>query len=154
MHTIGFTGGRFVDPVVVYGNLYGIKKRGITLDYKFVTGAALGADTLIGEWLVEEMPIGPTHHIIVPANHDQIIPWWEKNETAIELYDLGYLTVEQMPEGSSYKDRNQAIVDASDELVAFPAFPESHPNARRSGTWQTVRMARRANLPIDIFIAG
>jgi len=44
--------------------------------------------------------------------------------------------------------RNRDIVAASDALLAAPEGPEaSYP---RSGTWATVRMARRAGLPIQI----
>lgn len=46
--------------------------------------------------------------------------------------------------------RNQDIVDESAILVAAPQFPENHVNSKRSGTWQTVRMARKAYRPIFV----
>jgi hypothetical protein len=45
-----------------------------------------------------------------------------------------------------YMVRNQAIVDAVDRLIAAPSVPE----ILRSGTWATVRRARRRGIPITI----
>ena len=47
-----------------------------------------------------------------------------------------------------YRDRNQAMVNGCDLLLALP---NRNQEVNRSGTWMTVRMARRANLPIVIF---
>jgi hypothetical protein len=44
------------------------------------------------------------------------------------------------------KARNQEIVNLCDRLVAAPRGPEK--SNLRSGTWMTVRMARRAKKPI------
>jgi len=55
------------------------------------------------------------------------------------FFDFDY-KAEPLPFGV----RDQAIVDASDLLVAAPRCPEY----TRSGTWMTVRMARRKGLPI------
>ena len=45
-----------------------------------------------------------------------------------------------------YLDRNRDIVDASDALLATPEGPEG----LRSGTWSTVRYARKRGKPITI----
>lgn len=42
--------------------------------------------------------------------------------------------------------RNQAIVCISDVLLAAPRYAENDRRSRRSGTWQTVRMARNEGL--------
>lgn len=47
-----------------------------------------------------------------------------------------------------YAVRNQMIVDACSVLVVVPEGPEE--SFPRSGTWQTYRMARRANKPFSI----
>jgi hypothetical protein len=44
-------------------------------------------------------------------------------------------------------DRNRAIVDACDVLLACPKGPEE----TRSGTWSTIRWARKAGKPVVIF---
>jgi hypothetical protein len=49
-------------------------------------------------------------------------------------------------EPKSYLERNQDIVDASEALIATPRGPEM----LRSGTWSTVRRARRKRIPIYI----
>lgn len=43
-----------------------------------------------------------------------------------------------------YNERNQDIVDICDVLIAVPQWPEHYPQSQRSGTWQTIHMARRA----------
>lgn len=48
---------------------------------------------------------------------------------------------------ASYGERNAAIVAACDLLIAAPAGPERQ---RGSGTWWTVRMARRAGKSIQV----
>lgn len=54
-----------------------------------------------------------------------------------------------------YAERNQDIVDSADQLVAFPQFPEWDDASRRSGTWQTVRMARNKGIEIvQIYPSG
>jgi hypothetical protein len=45
-------------------------------------------------------------------------------------------------------ERNRTIVEMSHVLLAAPRFPEDDRRSRRSGTWQTVRMAREAKIPI------
>lgn len=47
-----------------------------------------------------------------------------------------------------FRARNRDIVSESRLMVACPKHPERDPRALHSGTWQTVRLARRAALPI------
>jgi hypothetical protein len=47
-----------------------------------------------------------------------------------------------------YMQRNEAIVAAASVLVAAPQLPEA--KAFRSGTWATIRRARRKIIPIHI----
>lgn len=49
-------------------------------------------------------------------------------------------------EPKDYLVRNREIVDASDVLVAAPAGPE----VRRSGTWSTVRYARKRGRAVHV----
>lgn len=49
-----------------------------------------------------------------------------------------------------YKVRNHDIVQTIHLLIACPQYAETNPLSARSGTWQTVRLARRAHKPIII----
>ena len=49
-------------------------------------------------------------------------------------------------EPKEYLERNRDIVDATDALIAAPKGPEE----QRSGTWSTVRYARKLRRPIVI----
>jgi hypothetical protein len=51
-----------------------------------------------------------------------------------------------------YRLRNEQIVARCDVLLAVPDGPESQ--RPKSGTWMTVRMARRANKTLHIIRAG
>lgn len=52
--------------------------------------------------------------------------------------------------GKPYRLRNQDIVNACDVLVACVRWPEDDRRSKRSGTWQTIRMARAAHKPVRI----
>lgn len=58
--------------------------------------------------------------------------------------------VEEMPNGTSLLDRDQRVVDEVQGLIAFPMHAEDHVESRRSGTWATIRMARRKGIPIVV----
>lgn len=57
------------------------------------------------------------------------------------------VTVITVPMGRTSHDRkprNQRVVDESTVVYGLPAYPEEDPRSERSGTWQTIRIARRA----------
>jgi hypothetical protein len=103
---------------------------------RYLTGACVGGDAFIGRWLHEHRPHAE-HVVIVPADRSRVDPWWESVLGAP-------VTVIEMPEGSTYEDRNARLVAEASAVFAFPAYPEDDPRSRRSGTWQTARMARRS----------
>lgn len=105
----------------------------------YVTGGAVGGDALIGLWLFRHRPLAE-HKVVVPANQAQVDWWWQEPE--VTLAGVSVVEVIGMPRGSTYKDRNAEIVGYATHLWAFPAYPEDHPRSSRSGTWQTVRLAR------------
>jgi hypothetical protein len=133
---LGFTGSRFTPDARTVDRIYGHLDRLGEHAPGFVTGACRGLDTIIGEYCAEKFP--DRHQlVIVPANTTQVDRWWLPFGSAV--------TVIHMPPGTTYKDRNQSIVDNSGRLVGFPIGAEDDPRQRRSGTWQTIRMGRRAH---------
>lgn len=57
-----------------------------------------------------------------------------------------WLTYDETREARPYLDRNHDIVDASELLIATPRGKE----VLRSGTWATVRYARKRNVEVVI----
>jgi hypothetical protein len=105
-----------------------------------VTGACIGGDRRIGVWLQMNYAHVP-HLILVPADRSRVFDWWSEFITD----GASNITVRQMPAGSTYADRNRAIVENSTLLVGFPLHGEGDSRSARSGTWQTIRMARTAH---------
>jgi hypothetical protein len=52
----------------------------------------------------------------------------------------------------TYRERNLDIVTYSRLLIACPAYPEQDARSARSGTWQTVRFARKVPIPVLLVI--
>jgi hypothetical protein len=105
---------------------------------RYVTGGSRGGDSFIGQLLLATRPEAE-HVVVVPADHSQIDPWWER-----AIAQGKAVTVLQMPPDTTYADRNAAIIYESDALAGFPSYPENDSRSQRSGTWQTIRMAERA----------
>lgn len=104
---------------------------------RYITGGARGGDAFIGRWLATAFP-DSEHVVVLPANRRQVDAWWD--------YPLpgGPVTLIEMPPGTDYADRNQRLTDEAVAVYGLPAYEETDPRSLRSGTWQAVRMARRA----------
>lgn len=105
----------------------------------YVTGGAIGGDAFIGRWLALNHPEAE-HVVIVPADRSRVDPWWL--EPGVRCSAL--VEIIEMPEGTTYADRNWQVVQRGTMVYALPAYPEDDPRSLRSGTWQAARMARRA----------
>lgn len=144
MNLLGFTGTRSTAPAMVLLERY--FECAEFLMYAdafdgFVTGGCKGFDAYIGKLMALKFP-GKKHVVVVPANRSQVDPWWEK-------FDHCFITVIEMPEGSTYKKRNQKIVELSGHLFYCADYPEAHGKSTRSGTWQTFRLAKDAGMTPD-----
>lgn len=106
---------------------------------RYVTGGCVGGDAFIGRWLALNRP-DAEHVVVVPADRSRVDPWWL--EPVVRCSAL--VEVTEMPPGTTYRDRNARLVGESAMFCGFPAYEEDDPRSLRSGSWQALRMSRRA----------
>ncbi len=135
--SIGFTGTRSVSMV----ELPRIRQivEALPEDTYVVTGACVGVDAAIARVARQR---GLHVHTIVPADRSRVDPLWRDY----------CITSEEMPSGTTYRDRNARIVELSSRLIGIPSHAEHDPESRRSGSWQTIRMARKAGKDADVHV--
>lgn len=106
---------------------------------QFVTGAAYGLDTAAAEVCYELWP-DAQHTLVVPAawHNRDVVQWAFEREFEI-IMAPGKDTVRD-----AYMARNDMMVNLLTKLFAFPTTPER----MRSGTWATIRRARRRGIPV------
>jgi hypothetical protein len=138
LRTISFTASRLMDEAAQKGVVTSVLMVHIPVADRYVTGACVGGDTFIGRWLFENRPQAE-HVVVIPADRSRVDDWW----ISASFTSDRPVTVTEMPPGTTYADRNARLVAEGDAVFAFPAYPESDPRSRRSGTWQTVRMSRK-----------
>lgn len=68
---------------------------------------------------------------------------------AAEVCD--WYDADELLEPRDNRTRNAALVRASTLMLACPGGAEDAPDQLRSGTWQTVRLARAAGVPVVVF---
>jgi hypothetical protein len=113
---------------------------------RWITGACIGGDSVIGRKMVQLRP-DDEHLVIIPADHSRVEFWWEHPTFYGKAIHL-----EDMSSGTTYKHRNEEIVSESSGLVGYPLYPEDDYRSKRSGTWQTIRMARAAKVATRIVV--
>lgn len=118
------------------------------------TGTRLGPSPKqiiqVENWLIEFMPTEVHHGDCMGCDE-----WFHKTvrQPVIHVHPprkakyRAYCEGDVMHEPDTYLRRNQKIVDASDVLIAVPYTARE---VRRSGTWSTVRMAEKKEIPIYI----
>jgi hypothetical protein len=103
-----------------------------------ITGGCIGVDAYVAESAHRR---GLHVHTVLPADRSRVDPHWRERCT----------TYDEMPAGTTYKDRNQRIIDLTTEhLFAYPEAAEDDARSLRSGTWQTVRLGRHAGKRIHV----
>lgn len=136
-NVIGFTGARKVsdgDAVLIMQVI-----KNLPDDAKVITGGCIGVDALVAEYAyMAGIPV----HTILPWDRSRVDPEWGQWAT----------TYEEMPQGTTYRDRNIMIVEKSQALIAFPKHPEDDPRSTRSGTWMTVRIAYKKGLIVKVYL--
>lgn len=105
---------------------------------EFTTGAAEGIDTLAAHIGLEVWGLQRTlHRVCIPAGV-YYHPCWEDPPS--------FYVVERVTGG--YMKRNDRLVDHADVLLAFPRNRNEY---LRSGTWATVRRARKRGIEVRIY---
>ncbi len=120
-----------------------------------VSGGCIGVDSIVGRWFAEFTEAN--QHVILPASLRKASFWFT---------DYPHVTIERMPDGTDYMDRNdrlvQYCVDQATEDGMLPAhqftevlkalaFPKEDREVLRSGTWATVRRFRKVGIDPFIF---
>lgn len=111
---------------------------------EYTTGACVGVDAIAANWFLDTCP-DAIHRLVVPANLSQVD--WLTIHRFRALEDERHI-IEWMPKGTSYRDRNNRVLDHTDELDVIASYPESHGKSRRSGTWMTYRLAKSRGLHV------
>lgn len=132
--SVSFTASRTLSPQAADGAVTSVLVAHVPPADRYLTGACTGGDAFIGRWLYWNRPEAE-HVVIVPADRSRVAAWW---------HEVNGVTVIEMPPGTTYADRNARLVAEAGAVFAFPSHPESDPQSLRSGTWQTVRMSRKA----------
>lgn len=119
---------------------------------EFVSGAAFGVDT-IAALAARDGYLNCIHRLVVPngRHNEDLVRQWEKYVSEDPLrtdIDSRVHVVQRMPEGTDHLARNDEMIHRADILIAFPRTPEEE---KRSGTWATIRRARRKGIPIHLF---
>jgi hypothetical protein len=114
---------------------------------EFVTGACWGVDTHAARLGLALWKNG-AHRIVVPnaAHNEELVSEFEVLENAAGRGQPS-VTIERMPAGTGYMERNDRLVALADILLAFPS---TRYEVVRSGTWATVRRARKAGVSIMV----
>ena len=134
--TVSFTAARNLDDGG-RGVVFNILATAVPHADRYVTGGCIGGDAFTGRWLAVNRPEAE-HVVIVPADKSRVDPWWLTVPSSV------LLDIIPMPAGTTYADRNYQVVLRGTMLFGFPAYPEDDARSLRSGTWQTLRMARKA----------
>lgn len=144
MSTLGFSGTRHLTDGDVKSLTEYLMSQDMTTYLnqfdRFVTGACIGWDAFVGGFLYHRFP-DKKHIVVVPADRSRVDYWYQKFGSLVDVYE--------MAPGTKYYDRNRMIVFTSDQLFYCAAAPESASESTRSGTWQTVRLARARGIHVD-----
>jgi hypothetical protein len=144
---VGFTGTRSLWPAEYQRVLEWLDQQVTQEPDGWVTGACKGFDAFVGIQGVRRYQRIP-HRVYVPRDTSQVDRWWLGGEfrQLVSPTNRGSAATPIVvhENAGDYRQRNQRIVFMSDRILAVAAYPEDHGRSRRSGTWMTVRMARKA----------
>ena len=81
-------------------------------------------------------------HVVVPADRSKVDPDWRLYCTSYEL----------MPEGTTYRQRDERMVLLGTRLIGIANRPEKHGASIYSGAWMTVRIAHDMHRPVEAYV--
>lgn len=100
-----------------------------------VTGGCIGVDALAARYA---KGIGYEVHTVLPQNKSRVDPEWRD-----------YCDTWEEVRGD-YRARNTRLVAVIDRLWAYPLHASDGRDIG-SGTWMTIRIARRVRTPVDVY---
>jgi hypothetical protein len=133
--SVGFTGTREGLTVQQKAEIVNILKQ-----LKHITvlhGDCVGADTDFHNLCLDYNKNNSENEILI-----QIFP---PDDDKLRAFNIAHVYMDPKP----YLTRNENIVKQSDILIACPI--DKNTEVLRSGTWSTIRKARKLNKPIYIF---
>jgi hypothetical protein len=125
----------------------------------YVSGACIGLDQAAASLVAEHWP-NRAQRIIVPRNRTRVDEVWLSTFRARHHTTV---RVNSMPRGTTYRDRNLALLGSffegvpalrPDLLIAFPLHAAHDSRSVRSGTWMTVRLARSLGIRTQVYLLG
>jgi predicted Rossmann-fold nucleotide-binding protein len=138
IQTVAFTGARVITPA-------GAERVRAVVEAlpratRVLTGGCVGVDALVA-WAAYHVDLSV--HTVLPALDRYTDSEWAR----------WCVSHEQLPPSPDpYRARNARLIFLADRLIAFPAWPEGDGRSRRSGTWMTVRLAYRAQKPVELYV--
>lgn len=108
---------------------------------EWYSGGAFGGDTAAIRFIAEYLPWDKNILVQPNAKFNK-----ECLDLASEIIVLDKLALNNPAD--AYRQRNMRIVTEVDRLLAFP---KSSKEELRSGTWMTIRMAVKQNVPVHIY---
>lgn len=83
------------------------------------------------------------------AHGARVAGFWIIGHPPIINHKRAFFSADEWRPALPYLDRNRVIVDESEEMIATPGEAVEQ---LRSGTWSTVRYARRVGKPIHVIL--
>ena len=141
MRAIAFTGPVEITDVETFAVRCALER--VAPADVYISGAAFGVDTAAALAAADLYPAAE-HRVYVPAA-------WHNEAVVAQLRDRGATVVEverAHSTAASYMARNDLMVA---DCTALIGFPYTLAEELRSGTWATIRRARRSRRAIRLF---
>lgn len=155
MPTYAFTGHRPKDiPNLSYGRFAALLDRYLLVHepgpIQFITGGALGIDTMAAEYAISHHI---TLHLVLPFRPEVMGRFWndhDRSTLAMHIYKAKSLTIinEGRYDVRDYQRRNERMVDAADSVIAFWS------GKKGGGTYNCIEYALRVGKHVMNLLPG